>query len=143
MKTNTKNRTCLICEKAIFGRSDKIFCGIGCKNHYHSEVRKSTKTISSETLKIINKNWAILTSLMTKDYDEVIVKKLTVQRLGFDFETITSVHPNNSYINFGIYNYTYYITKNDKVVIMKNKEEKNVTPFLFKRLLRQFPVLSN
>ncbi|MBI1836568.1 MAG: hypothetical protein HYR91_04815 [Flavobacteriia bacterium] len=137
-----KERRCLVCEKSIHGRSDKIFCGINCKNHYHSEVRKITKTISAETVKIINKNWAILTSMMTKDYNQVTVKKLTLQRLGFDFGAITSVHSNHSFINFGIYNYIYYITKYDKVVIMRNKEESIITPFLFKRMLKQFPILA-
>ncbi len=134
------NRTCIICERQLFGRSDKVFCAIQCKNKYHSEVRKTTKTISAETLKIINKNWTILASLMTEKGEKVTIKKLTLQRLGFDFNTITNVILKNQYINFGIYNFNYYITKNEHVIIMKDKEQSEISPFIFKRRLQQFPL---
>ena len=138
--TNHTNRTCIICETNIYGRSDKVFCGIDCKNKYHSEVRKTTKTVSAETIKLINKNWKILTNLMTDKGSQLTTKKLTLQRLGFSFDVATNVQSKFGYINLGIYNYTYYITKNDKVVVMLDKEETNITPFLFKRLLKQFPI---
>ncbi len=138
--TNNSNRTCIICETNIYGRSDKVFCGIDCKNKYHSEVRKTTKTVSAETIKLINKNWKILTNLMTDKGCQLTTKKLTLQRLGFSFDVATNVHTKFGFINLGIYNYTYYITKNDKVVVMLEKEETNITPFLFKRLLKQFPL---
>ncbi|MBI1838418.1 MAG: hypothetical protein HYR91_14240 [Flavobacteriia bacterium] len=138
--TYSQNRKCLICEKAIFGRSDKIYCGINCKNHYHSEVRKTTKTISAETIKLIHKNWKILASIMTEKGNQVTTKKVTLQRLGFNFDVATSVHTKFGFYNLGIFNYTYYVTKNDTVIILQNKDESEITPFLFKRLLLQFPL---
>ena len=141
--TNNLDRNCLICEKSIFGRADKVFCGIQCKNKYHSEVRRTTKSISSETFKILNRNWTIITNLMTDQVEKIIVKKLTLQRLGFDFSTITNIHQKNMFINFGIYNYTYYIGKNDNVIIFKDKEHSEISPFIFKRLLQRFPIQSH
>ena len=80
---------------------------------------------------------------MTDQGEKIIVKKLTLQRLGFDFATITNIHQKNMFINFGIYNYTYYIGKNDNVIIFKDKEHSEISPFIFKRLLQRFPIQSH
>jgi len=79
-----ERRTCIVCEIEIYGRSDKVFCDIKCKNHYHAEIRKSAKTISAETIKALHKNWQILTSLIGGASDHLIINKLALARHGFD-----------------------------------------------------------
>lgn len=134
------DRKCLICSKQLFGRIDKVFCDITCKNHYHSEIRRTTRTIMSETFKIINKNWQIITSLMTEKAYRFKTKKLTLQRLGFDFNTITSYNMQLNKITFGLYNYEFYFGQNDTITITRNKDHSSISPYLFKRLLNEYPL---
>lgn len=127
------DRGCLICKKQLFGRSDKIFCDIKCKNKYHSDVRKSTKNVQGETFKIINRNWAILAAFMSEKGNKVHVKKLALQEKKFDFNLVTNIQNKAGYINFGIFNYSYYVTKNDIVVITRDTKQSDISPYLFKR----------
>jgi hypothetical protein len=44
--TVATNRLCCVCDKPLYGRSDKVFCDIRCKNTYHAEIRKYLKNNS-------------------------------------------------------------------------------------------------
>jgi hypothetical protein len=46
------NRLCCVCDKPLYGRSDKVFCDVKCKNIYHAEIRNYLK--KSATFKPIN-----------------------------------------------------------------------------------------
>lgn len=132
-KTTTLQRTCIVCEIRIYGRSDKVFCDTRCKNHYHSEIRKSQKTISEETIKILNKNWGILTSLIGESADHLRMNKVELTRHGFDFNTVTSVELNGLELKFSVYEFTWYHGKYDDIFIKLNRQQTTVSPFLFKR----------
>lgn len=137
-----KKRTCIICEQTLFGRSDKVFCGITCKNKYHSEVRKSTKSVMAETNKIMNKNWLILSNLMTESTDRFVIKRLALERLGFNFQVISNVIDHNWRTVYGIYNFSYYVGNNNNIIVTQDKKQSLVSPYIFKRLLGQFPYRS-
>lgn len=90
-QTINKQRQCVICEKQLYGRSDKRFCTIKCKNFYHGEVRRSMKTVNAETMKILTKNAVILTGIMGKECDHFVIDKLSLERHGFRFNYVTDV----------------------------------------------------
>ena len=66
-----------------------MFCGINCKNKYHSELAKSQKTVANETFKILAKNWTILSTLMGVDSAGLSINKVELARHGFDFTTVS------------------------------------------------------
>ncbi len=90
-KNDLSHRQCVICNKQLIGRSDKRFCDIKCKNYYHSEVRKSLKTIASETMKVLAKNIIILEGIMGEEKNSCLIDRLALERLGFIFNYVTDV----------------------------------------------------
>lgn len=132
-KPNSQKRTCIVCEANIYGRSDKVFCDTKCKNHYHSEIRKSEKTIASETTKVLKRNWEILTSLIGPSSDHLRMNKVELIRHGFNFNTVTGVEINGLQLKFSVYEFSWYFGKYDDVFIKLNKQQTAVSPFLFKR----------
>jgi len=126
-------RQCVICNSQLVGRSDKRFCDITCKNKYHSEVRKSMKTIQSETLKILTKNFVILSGVMGESKNAAIIDKLALERLGFKFDYVSDAKNKSGSIHFGLFHFTYQFIHNKRVLIKIDRERKTISPFIFKR----------
>jgi hypothetical protein len=137
-----RSRTCVICNAKLIGRSDKVFCDIKCKNKYHSEVRKSTKTLASETQKILMKNYIILAGVMNEKNDNFIVKKQVLDSLGFNFDFVTRVEGRGGKIAFFIYEYRFEYSKTDLVIVSRDFQSHPVSPFLFKRWKHIMPYKS-
>lgn len=133
LKPIKNQRTCIVCEKFLFGRSDKVFCDIQCKNKYHSELTKSKKTIANETFKILAKNWTILSSLMSSSADELYIDKVELARHGFDFTTVSGADITTKNIHFDVFEYTWCYRSNQQIKITFNKKQTPVSPFIFKR----------
>jgi predicted nucleic acid-binding Zn ribbon protein len=131
------HRQCVICNKQLYGRSDKRFCDIKCKNYYHSEVRKSTKTITSETLKILSKNVVILYGILGEEKDSCLIDKLALERLGFHFNYVTDAESKYGVFHYSVFDFTYRIVKKKRVLITVDKKRKTVSPFIFKRWSRE------
>ncbi len=132
-------RTCIVCEKNLFGRSDKVFCDITCKNKYHSELAKSQKTIAKETLKILEKNWTILTSLMGELSSELHINKVELARHGFNFTAVSGVDVTTKNLYFDVFEYTWSYLKNNEIKITLNKKQLPISPFIFKRWKYRYP----
>jgi hypothetical protein len=131
-------RKCVICESKLVGRSDKVFCGIQCKNKYHSDVRKSNKTFESETLKTITKNYYILAGAVNQE-NSASVKKLVLQRLGFNFDHVTHIQIKPAGIIYSVFEFSFYISKNGNVIIHKDSKQIPISPYLYKRWKAVFP----
>ena len=127
------NRTCIICEKFLFGRSDKVFCDIKCKNKYHAELAKNQKTIANETFKILAKNWTIISTLFGEETDELNINKIELARHGFDFTTVSGVEISANKTTFNVFEYTWFYKANNEIRITLNKEQAPISPFIFKR----------
>ncbi len=127
------NRTCIVCEKFIFGRSDKVFCDIQCKNKYHAELARSKKTIANETLKILAKNWAILSTIMGECVSELHINKVELAEHGFDFTAVSGVDIATNNIRFDVFEYTWCYRANQEIKITLNKKQIPISPFIFKR----------
>ena len=126
-------RTCIVCENYLFGRSDKVFCGITCKNRYHSELAKSQKTIAKETFKILAKNWTILSTLMGSGVAELHINKVELARHGFDYTTVSGVDITLKNLCFDVFEYTWSHKENNEIRITLNKKQIPISPFIFKR----------
>lgn len=131
-------RKCVICESNLVGRSDKVFCGIQCKNKYHSEVRKSNKTYESETMKIITKNYIILAGVLLQE-NSASIKKTVLQRIGFNFDYVTQFQTKNSGTYFYVFDFCFYFSRNENVIVHKDPKQTPISPFLYKRWSFVFP----
>lgn len=138
IRTYLLQRRCLICAAKLVGRSDRIYCGIRCKNKYHSEVRSSTKGIRSETMKTLMKNYQILEGLLGEKGQKVEVSRTQLAREGFQFDHATHVRQAGKRLRYRIFNREYEFVNTTKVRIFRNDEERAVSPFLFLRWERKY-----
>jgi predicted nucleic acid-binding Zn ribbon protein len=133
LKPVKNQRTCVVCEKFIYGRSDKVFCDIKCKNKYHAELGKSQKTIARETFKILTKNWSIIATLFGEGVDELHINKIELARHGFDFTTVSGVEISATKTTFNIFEYTWFHKSDNEIRITFNNKQEPISPFIFKR----------
>jgi hypothetical protein len=129
-------RTCVICDKKLIGRSDKRFCNIKCKNKYHSELRASKKTFSQDVFKLILNNHRILADLLGPKNQRYQIKKIVLQRKGFDVDTITSAKIVDNEIIYQVLDFTWKNTKNNLIEVEYNPNEQTISPYVFKRFER-------
>ncbi len=58
---------CKLCKTQMKGRSDKLFCSIGCKNEYHTRLRQVTKVATANTDRILHRNRSTLLEILGKN----------------------------------------------------------------------------
>ena len=133
LKPIKNKRKCIVCDGFLFGRSDKVFCDIKCKNKYHAELAKTQKTVAKETFKILAKNWTIITTIMASDASELHINKVELARHGFDFTTVSGIEIRTEHTRFSVFEYTWYHQANNEIRITLNKEQTPISPFIFKR----------
>lgn len=124
---------CVICDSTLFGRSDKRFCSPKCKNKYHSELRKTNKSVSNETIKVLYKNYQILSSLIGKNTSKIEINKLVLQRKGFDFDTVSGMEVNKFGFKLKLFDFSWYLSSHSKIVVYHNPEQEMISPFVYKR----------
>ena len=141
--TKTSNRPGFAASatKKLYGRSDKVFCDIHCKNKYHSDVRKHTKSASAVNTRILNKNYEILCLLLGDNYDRFVIKRLELKKLGFNFETISGMANTRLGLKFDIFEFSWYYTSKDNIVILQDREQSKISPFMYKRWERHLKPL--
>lgn len=96
-------KTCIHCEKEFFGRSDKKFCSITCKNHYNYNLRKQTRDITKEIDGFLHRNRIILQTIMG-ERKQMTIDKIELEKMGFRFDYITGMKKNTQN---KIYRYVY------------------------------------
>lgn len=126
-------RTCCVCDSQLYGRSDKVFCNISCKNKYHGVLRKHNKSVSTQTINKLNKNYQILCYLLGENSDSFVISKLELIRLGFQFEILSGIESNKFGFKFSIYEFTYYVRKNKEIVVDRSSAHSEISPYVYKR----------
>lgn len=131
-KSNT-TRQCCVCNKALYGRSDKVFCDIHCKNHYHSDVRKHTRQASAVNIKILKKNYITLCMLLGDKCERYVIKKLALEEMGFTFDVISGIEKTPYGLKMNVFELSWYYSSNNNIVVMQDKEQTKISPFMYKR----------
>lgn len=126
-------RICCVCKKKLHGRSDKVFCDIGCKNKYHSQLRKENKTETDETTKILLRNHRILCFLQGSRCNKFEICKLELERMGFNFSVVTSYEQTKYGLKLMLFNFTWYQTAHRKIVVSRDEKQSHIAPYLYLR----------
>jgi len=91
------------------------------------------KSIQSETIKILTKNFVILSGVMGESQNAAIIDKLALERLGFRFDYVSDAKSKSGIIHFGVFHFTYKFIHNKRVLITIDRERKTISPFIFRR----------
>jgi hypothetical protein len=107
-----------MCGTQMKGRSDKMFCSLGCKNEYHIQLRQVTGQATHATDKILHRNRSILLEVMGKNIKQKKIDRIVLDGKKFNYHYITGYYVNN---RGKIYNYVYdfaWMIFSDKEVLI-------------------------
>jgi len=84
---NDDEGTCLECGGAFYGRKDKQFCSLGCKNRWHNRLVQERRRFRLGTLAALSRNYQILESLLKEHRTSAPLTEL--ERAGFNPALVT------------------------------------------------------
>jgi hypothetical protein len=126
--------TCVMCDTPLFGRKDKRFCNIKCKNKYHSELRTSRKSLASRVFSQILRNHRILSSFCTANTQSYEIAEIELLKLGFDKSCVTSVERKATHTIYKLLDFSWSRNSKGIISVYLNHFEKSISPFVYKRL---------
>ena len=110
-KPQPEHPECLECGKEIlYGRTDKKFCSEECKNKYHNNRHKYSRSMHYKVLNGIEKNYDILNRLYRSRVLSIDIGDLVA--LGFRLDYATGYRKSNRHDEYHCFEYKYYITRN-------------------------------
>lgn len=87
IRKGTDEGCCLECGTTFYGRKDKKFCSLGCKNNYNNRRIRNIHRYRSEVLSRLGKNYSILESMLMDKMDSAPLERL--KELGFEDTFLT------------------------------------------------------
>ena len=115
-------RTCLDCDAALKGRSDKKFCDDQCRSNYNNRLKSDHSGAVKMIDPILKKNRKILAKLNPEGKARMNRSKLTAQ--GFNFTYFTHVYETQKGKTYKFcYEYGYLELEGNELLLVR-KEEK-------------------
>lgn len=133
VETKPNRRICCVCDKPLIGRSDKVFCGIQCKNKYHSDVRKHTKSAANVNTKLLYKNYQILCLLLGDNCSKYSIHKRELEKSGFSFDVVSGVTHTPYGLKFELFEFSWYFSSKNQIIVRLDREQSQISPFMYKR----------
>lgn len=113
-------RLCKVCRQLLRGRSDKIFCSLHCKNHYHANLRRATKRAAYTTDKILHRNRSILLEIMGNHRRQQQVDRKVLDKKKFNYHYLTGYYLGKTgKIYHYVYDFSWVLLAGGKVRIFK------------------------
>lgn len=78
---------CLECGRAFYGRKDKHFCSISCKNAFHNRKVQERRRLRMAVMSVISHNYDILDSLLKEE--RVSAELAELEKAGFNPAFVT------------------------------------------------------
>lgn len=116
------NLKCKLCKIQMKGRSDKLFCSVGCKNEYHVKLRHVTNYATKNTDLILHRNRSILLEILGKNQTQKKVNRKLLDRKKFNFHYVTGYYMNskNKMYNY-VYDFGWMIFSDQEILIIRRK----------------------
>ena len=124
MLKEKEDKVCLLCGKALKGRSDKKFCDDYCRAAFNNELKSAANNYIRNVNNALGKNRRILESLLPEGEHTAKASRDKMIEKGFLFKYHThqySTKTGNTY--FYCYEYGYLPLENNRFLVVKRKEE--------------------
>jgi len=116
------NKKCKQCKKALAGRSDKQFCSVTCKNTFNYHQKKGNKDYVKGIDKILHRNRIILNTIMGEKRKKMMIDRLELEQMGFNFTYITRVYTNKEGKMYHyVYDFAWMDFSTQKVMIVRKE----------------------
>lgn len=114
-------KKCKTCHKPLLGRSDKLFCSVSCKNHYHVNLRRATDRVVVSINKKLHRNRSILLEIMGTKGGKLKVNRKVLEDKKFSFKYHTHFHINSAGKMYHyVYDFSWMEFSDDEILINKN-----------------------
>ena len=89
MKPNftQEEKVCPECGRVFYGRKDKSFCSLNCKNRWHNRIQQKRRRYRSEIIAALTRNYQILDGLLKENKTAAQLSEL--EKAGFDPAFVT------------------------------------------------------
>jgi len=116
-------KKCKFCHREIkYGRSDKLFCNVNCKNNYHRNLRRLTQQEAMKIDRMLHRNHGILFELMKNHKKQIKIPRNILEQKKFRFQYHTHCITNSKgKIYHYIYNYAWMSFSDDEILIIKKR----------------------
>lgn len=128
-----KHAPCPTCGGAVYGRKDKRFCTLKCKNEHHNAARSQVNYRFKHIHKRFHRNLVVMEGVVGRNATKVSVHRDELFRMGFDIFTCSKSYRKNRHTVYELGDYEYYVHKNGIVTIRRTGELMDVIPIFFKR----------
>lgn len=113
-------KKCKVCQKRLRGRSDKIFCSVGCKNYYHKNLRFAAKKAAIQIDGYLKRNYKILYEILGGNKTQIKISRNYLTQKGFRYKYHTHFHINSrNKMYLYVYNLAWMEFSDDQILIVK------------------------
>ena len=104
-----EGKRCLECGDVLpYGRRDMRFCSPSCKNRWHYQKEGWLKGLRMRTIGALDRNHAILESLIDSGVAAIDIPDLA--QMGYNFDCVTSYHKVRNHDEYRCYDIKYYMS---------------------------------
>ena len=104
-----KRGRCLECGDILpYGRSDMKFCSQSCRSRWHYERDGRAKVVRMKVIGALDRNHAILESLLDAGVTRIDIPDLG--QMGYNFDCITSYHKVRNRNEYRCFDIKYYMS---------------------------------
>lgn len=115
-------KKCKICGQSFFGRKDKLFCTIACKNEYHTKLRAVTQKATNFIDNILHRNRSILLEIMGKNATQKKIERAALDKKKFNYKYHTHTHTNvKGKTYFYLYDFGWMEFSDQQILIVRKK----------------------
>lgn len=108
-RVTRRTPVCLECgDKIRYGRTDKKFCCVECKDRHHNRQARVSRTFKRKILCQLDRNYGILDSLLYEGTDAMEITDLLA--LGFVPDMVTSIRRLRNHWVCGCFDIKYIMT---------------------------------
>jgi len=116
-------RLCRLCKGPVVGRSDKIFCSLGCKNEYHVRLRQATTQAVRDADKILHRNRSILLEIVGKHKTQQKVHRSVLDKKKFNYKYLTGYYVNSRNKMYHlVYDFAWLEFLDGEILILRRKD---------------------
>ncbi|MEP7255681.1 MAG: hypothetical protein ABI666_07880 [Ferruginibacter sp.] len=124
MLKQKEDKTCLLCDKVLKGRSDKKFCDDYCRAAYNNDLKSASNNFIRNVNNALGKNRRILEGLLHEGEQMRKANRDKLLQLGFQFKYMTHTYTNQKgNVYHFCYEYGYLPLKNNWFLVVKRNEE--------------------
>ena len=124
MLKQQEDRNCLLCSKALKGRSDKKFCDDYCRAAFNNELKSVANNFIRNVNNALGKNRRILEGFLPGGAQKAKVNREKLLQKGYQLKYHTHSYNNkNGQTYYYCYEYGYLPLENNWYLVVKRNEE--------------------